>query len=76
MRSFIICTHPQISLDISNQGEMRWAELMALVGEERKLYKVLAGKREGKRPLERPRSRWTDGIRMNFRVGAGGVDGI
>jgi hypothetical protein len=28
--------------------------------EERKLYKVLVGKPEGKRPLGRPRRRWQD----------------
>jgi hypothetical protein len=37
------------------------------MGEERKLYKVLVGKPEGKRPLGRPRRRWEDGIRMNLR---------
>jgi hypothetical protein len=36
-------------------------------GEERKLYKVLVGKPEVKRPLGRPRCRWGDGIRMDFR---------
>jgi hypothetical protein len=28
------------------------------MGEERKVYKVLVGKPEGKRPLGRPRRRW------------------
>jgi hypothetical protein len=28
------------------------------MGEERKLYKVLVGKPEGRRPLGRPRRRW------------------
>jgi hypothetical protein len=32
--------------------------------EERKVYKVLVGKPEGRRPLGRPRRRWEDGIRM------------
>jgi hypothetical protein len=36
---------------------MRWAGHVARMGEERKLYKVLAGKPEGKRPLGRPRRR-------------------
>jgi hypothetical protein len=36
------------------------------MGEERKLYKVLVGKPEGKRPLGRPRRRWEDGIRMDL----------
>jgi hypothetical protein len=43
--------------------------------EGRKVYKVLVGKREGKRPLGRPRSRWGDGIRMDLReIGFYGVD--
>jgi hypothetical protein len=33
---------------------------------KRKVYKVLLGKPEGKRPLERPRSRWQDGIRKDL----------
>jgi hypothetical protein len=35
--------------------------------EERKSYKVLVGKSEGKRPLGRPRRRWEDEIRMNLK---------
>jgi hypothetical protein len=37
------------------------------MGEERNVYRVLMGKPEGKRPLERPRRRWEDGIRMDLR---------
>jgi hypothetical protein len=37
---------------------MRWAGHVARMGEERKVYKVLVGKPEGKRPLGRPRRRW------------------
>jgi hypothetical protein len=45
------------------------------MGEERKVYKVLVGKPEGKRPLVRPRHRWKDEIRMDLRgIGLGGVD--
>jgi hypothetical protein len=41
---------------------------------ERKVYRVLVGKPEGKRPLERPRRTWNDGIRMDLREKlAGGV---
>jgi hypothetical protein len=47
------------------------------MGEERKVYKVLVGKPEGKIPLGRPRRRWEDGIRMDLREnGLGGVDWI
>jgi hypothetical protein len=34
--------------------------------EERKVYKVLVGKPEGRRPLGRPRRRWEDGVRMDL----------
>jgi hypothetical protein len=47
------------------------------MGEERKLFKVLVGKPEGRRPFGRPRCRWEDGIRMNLReIGLWGVDWI
>jgi hypothetical protein len=36
------------------------------MGEERKVYKVLVGKAEGKRPLGRPRRMWKNGIRMDL----------
>jgi hypothetical protein len=35
------------------------------MGEERKVYKVLVGKPEGKISLGRPRRRWEDAIRMD-----------
>jgi hypothetical protein len=41
------------------------------------VYRVLVGKPEGKRPLERPRRRWEDGINMDLREigwGGSGVD--
>jgi hypothetical protein len=47
------------------------------MGEERKVYKVLVGKPEGRRPHGRPRRRWEDGIRMDLReIGVGGMDWI
>jgi hypothetical protein len=56
---------------------MRWAGHVARMGEERKVYKVLVGKPEGKRPLERPKRRWEDGIRMVIKeIGLGVVDWI
>jgi hypothetical protein len=56
---------------------MRWAGHVARMGEERKVYRVLVRKPEGKRPLGRPRCRWEDGIRMDLRkIGLGGVDWI
>jgi hypothetical protein len=40
---------------------------MARMGEGRNVYRILVGKPEGKRPLERPRRRWEDGIKMDLR---------
>ena len=37
---------------------MRWAGHVARMGERRGAYRVLVGRPEGKRPLERPRRRW------------------
>jgi hypothetical protein len=45
------------------------------MGGERKVYKVLVGKPEGKRPLGRPRRGWEDGIRLDCReIGCGSVE--
>jgi hypothetical protein len=35
-------------------------------GEKRNAYRLLVGKPEGKRRLERPRRRWEDNIRMDL----------
>jgi hypothetical protein len=47
------------------------------MGEKRNTYRLLVGKPEGKRPLERQRRRWVDNIRMDLgEVGCGDVDWI
>ena len=46
---------------------MRWAGHVARMGEERRVYRVLVGKPEGRRPLGRPRSRRVDNIRTDFQ---------
>jgi hypothetical protein len=44
---------------------MRWAGYVARIGEKRNRYRILVGKpEEGKRPLERPRRRWEDNVKM------------
>ena len=49
----------------------------ARVGERRGVHMVLVGKPEGKRPLERPRRRWEDNIKMDLQeVGRGCGDWI
>jgi hypothetical protein len=53
---------------------MRWAGHVAVIGKEIRLYKVLVGKPEGKRPLGRPRSRWEEGITTLSSVYIYGAD--
>ncbi len=48
---------------------MRWAGHIARMEEGRGVHK---GKPEGKRPLQRPRNRWEDNIKMDLQeVGRG-----
>ena len=51
---------------------MRWAGHVAHMGEDRGVHRVLVGKPEGKRPLERPRRRWEDNIKMDIQEAGGG----
>jgi hypothetical protein len=53
----ILYSSPNIIRQIKSRT-VRWAGHMARMGEEIKLYDVLVGKPEGKRPLGRPRRRW------------------
>jgi hypothetical protein len=46
---------------------MRWAGYVARMGEKRNAYRTLVGKSEGKRPLERPKRRWVDHMKMDLR---------
>jgi hypothetical protein len=57
--------------------EMRWAGHVAWMWEERGVYRVLVGKPEGKRPLERPRRRWKDNTKIDLQeVGCGVCTGL
>jgi hypothetical protein len=55
---------------------MTWAGHMARMG-EKNAYRILARKLEEKIPLERPRGRWVDNIKMNLRrIGWDGMEWI
>jgi hypothetical protein len=63
---------PDIIRQIKSR-RMRWAGHVARMGEDRNVYSVMVGKPEGKRPLERPRRIWEDGIEMDLMEIGGGV---
>jgi len=42
------------------------------MGEDRGVHRVLVGKPEEKRPLERPSRRWEDNIKMDLQEVGGG----
>jgi hypothetical protein len=56
---------------------MRLAGHVARMGEKRNAYRILVGKPEGKRQLQRPRCKWEDNIKMDLReVEWGGMNWI
>jgi hypothetical protein len=54
------------TIRIIKSMRMRWAGHVARMGEKRKVYRLLVGKPQGKRPLGRQRRRWVDNIRMDL----------
>jgi hypothetical protein len=56
---------------------MRWVGHVACMGERRGVYRVLVGRPKKKRPLGRPRCRWEDNIKIDFKeIGIDGVNCI
>jgi hypothetical protein len=53
---------------------MRWVGHVTHMGEGRGVYRVLVGRLKGERPLERPRCRWEDNIKMDLRETE--IDGV
>jgi hypothetical protein len=58
-------TSPSI-IRIIKSRRLTWAGNVARMGEMRNAYRLLLGKPEGKMPLERPRRRWVDNIKMDL----------
>jgi hypothetical protein len=46
---------------------MRWEGHVARMWEGRGVYRLLVGRPEGKRPLGRPRRKWEDNIKIDFK---------
>jgi hypothetical protein len=68
-----VYSSPDIIRQIKSR-KISWAGHVARMGEGRNVYRVfLVGKTDVKRPLERPRRRWEDGIKVDLREIGWGV---
>jgi hypothetical protein len=54
---------------------MRWTGHVTRMGEGKRVFRVLVGKPEVKRPLGRPRLRWEDNINMHLHEVRCGIMG-
>jgi hypothetical protein len=73
---YALYSSPNI-IRVIKSRRLRWAGHVARTGNRRGAYRVLAVKREGRRPLGRARRRWEDNTEMDLReVGCGGKNWI
>jgi hypothetical protein len=66
---------PNIIWVIKSKGT-RWAGHVARMGEKKYAYRILVGRPEGRRQLERPRRRWEDNTKMDLQEVGWGMDWI
>jgi hypothetical protein len=55
------------TIRVIKSRRMRRAGYVARMGERTDVYRILVGRREGRRPLGRPRRRWKDNIKMDLQ---------
>jgi len=53
-------------ITVIKSSKVRWAGHVARMREKRISYKTSVGKPENKSPIERPRRRWKDTIKMKY----------
>jgi hypothetical protein len=69
---YAVYSSPNI-IRVIKSRRLRWAGHVARVGKRRGAYRALVGKPEGRSLFGRPRRRWEDNIKMDFReIGWGG----
>jgi hypothetical protein len=61
-----LCSSPTIVWVIKSR-RMRWTGQVARIGKGGGVCRVLVGRSEGKRPLERPSRRWEDNTKLDLR---------
>jgi hypothetical protein len=85
-KMYVLIFSASFSEKISHSEEMREilpqmyivlhkVPVVAHMGEDRGVHRVLVGKPEGKRPLGGPRRRWEDNIKMDLQEAGGGHGG-
>jgi hypothetical protein len=70
---YAVC-RPLNIVRVIKSRRMRWAGHVASVVERRRVYGVLVGRPEGKRPLGRPKCRQTDNIKIPLQKSIWRVD--
>jgi hypothetical protein len=66
---------PPSIIGMIKSRKVRWAGHVARMVERRNSYRILVGKPEGRRPLGRPRRKWVNNIKIDFReMGWDGLD--
>jgi hypothetical protein len=63
---YTLYSSPRI-IRVIKKRRMRLAGHVARMGDTRVAYRVLVGRRDGKRPLGRSRRRWDDNIKINVQ---------
>ena len=70
---YALYSSPSI-IQVIKSRVLRWAGHLARIGESRGADRVLVGKPEGSRQLERPRHRWEDNTKIDLgEAGCGGI---
>ena len=59
-------------IGVIQSRRLEWTGHVACLVESRGAYRVLVRKPEGRRPLERPRCKWEDDIKIELREVGGG----
>ena len=67
MRNFIVLYRSANIVRVIKSRRLRWTGHVARMEEDRSAFKILTGSPSGKRRLGRPRRRWEDNIRMDFK---------